>query len=183
MSHLFGHPERALRESKDLDLSKRALPDSRNIRIRGPSTRRLARDDRQEETIQGKAELRQQRLGTCAAVSFCHCGITRGGPRQVLRLRSQTRFAQDDPRKTFSLKEFPNSQDDKRTGLATLTNSRTLRMKASGQQAMEKDGAQHCRFSIRNPFSDLILFKSRTYNVRLHHHIRVGSCRCAGINI
>ena len=41
-----------------------------------------------------------------------HLGLTRGGPREILRLRSQTRSAQDDPRDRYArlstILQFPS---------------------------------------------------------------------------
>src|SRR5579872_54345 len=59
MPHLFGHPERALRESKDLDLSRRALRDSRKI---GSGLPRLA--DSLQMTERGKLRRERPNLGS-----------------------------------------------------------------------------------------------------------------------
>ena len=75
---LLGHPERRLPESKDLARSP--------ARLSAHEWQPKRRVQEQEDRFDSQPN---------EIENFC----TRGGPREILRLRSRTRFAQDDRRK------------------------------------------------------------------------------------
>ena len=127
----FGYPERRLPESKDLARSSARNPRSllrmypraaAKIRLflhvipsesasRGIPDPYMQRLSRCSSGKIGVLRLAQRSLRMTKQASFNVLGLTRGGPREVLRLRSQTRSAQDNRRAGLaSLKKFTQSE-------------------------------------------------------------------------